>query len=89
MEITKQLVEYIKTLKITYNTDSNCIYFNNEPADEYSVRVLCERIKNLHKIELTKEELIDILLNNGNVSIVDKDTTIDFQGNNYVQTKMG
>ena len=77
MEITKQLVEYIKTLKITYNTDSNCIYFNNEPADEYSVRVLCERIKNLHKIELTKEELIDILLNNGNVSIVDKDTTID------------
>jgi len=77
MEITKQLVDYIKTLKITYNTESNCIYFNNEPADDYSVRVLCERIKILHKVELTKEELIDILLDNGNVSIVEKDTTID------------
>lgn len=77
MEITKELVDYIKSLKITYNTDSNCICFNDEPADEYSIRVLCERIKNLYKIEITKEELIDILLDNDKISVVEKDKTLD------------
>lgn len=75
LEINKKIIDYINKCKITCNNDGN-IQINGIDADEYEIRVICERLKHRFDFETDKELLVNILSDNNCYTVVDNNDNI-------------
>lgn len=73
MEIKKEILDYITSLNISYNDSDKKIYFNDEEASEYEIKVICERLKFNYNIDINVDKLKTILQDNGNITVIEND----------------
>ena len=67
--MNENIIKFIDKLNISYDTENDHILFNGTNASEYDIKIICDRIKKLYNIEITKEDFINIIKDPNNIKI--------------------